>query len=486
MRPFTYELKRTLTSKFVILLIVAIIGFSSLLAYETSVNYNASPLTSRAPSVSYGYYISGDNATIVAYAHDPYGQPYGNLKLNYLDQGVYYAVETGSNGFANVSLPYAASGTTSVVLNYTYEMFGTSISSQKYTIPVSPFVPYTGYSIYSGLFNNKNNSNLGFLVMYVGPNGTLSGQVTTYVGTYSAGETSSTLASNATYKVTMSDFIVKTVFPDTPANLLNQSFALAIENQSGVFVHPIPDSAYFLGRLSVYVPLTQTLLQNMVLSGIGTTLGLLIPILGIFTSYLTYGKDRTMGVLESTLKRPVTRQGIITSRFTANAASIGISVILSMISGDLIIMYFFGMTLSLYFSLFFIWTYIIEGLSFLALMYMFAHIVKTQSRLLGIAIALFIIMDIFWLIIPAAILGGLGISRASTTYILGNVAFGYASPAGYGSLVQFFFTNHVGFLSTVSVNPAAYGVTEVYLIVAGLLWVIVPYAITYYLARNFD
>lgn len=486
MRPFTYELRRTLTSKFVILLIVAIIGFSSLLAYETSVNYNASPLTSRAPSVSYGYFISGENATIVAYAHDPYGQPYGNLKLYYLDQGQYYVVETAANGFGNISVPYAVAGTTSVTLNYTYEMFGTSVSSQKLTISISPFVPYTGYSIYPGLYNNKNNSNLGFLVMYVGPDGSPSEQVTTYVGTYSAGESSSTLASNATYKVTMSNFVIKAVFPDTPSNLLNQSFGLAIENQSGVFVHPVPYSAYFLGRMSVYIPITQTLLQNMVLSGIGTTLGLLIPILGIFTSYLTYGKDRTMGVLESTLKRPVTRQGIITSRFTANAVSIGISVILSMIAGDLIILYFFGKTLSLYFSLFFIWTYIIEGLAFLALMYMFAHIVRSQSRLLGIAIALFIIMDIFWLIIPAAILGGLGISRASTTYILGNVAFGYASPAGYGSQVQFFFTNHVGFLSTVNVNPAAYGVTEVYLILSGLLWVIVPYVITYYLARNFD
>ena len=234
------------------------------------------------------------------------------------------------------------------------------------------------------------------------------------------------------------------------------------------------------------MPITEDLLQNMVLSGMGTTLGLLIPILGIFTSYLTYGKDRTTGVLESVIKRPVSRQGIIISRFTANAISIGISVILSMISGDIIIQYFFGQTLSLYFSLFFIWTYIIEGLAFLGLMYLFAHIVKTQSQLLGVAIAMFIIMDIFWLIIPAAILGGLGISRASSTYILGNVAFGYASPAGYGSLVQFYFTNHIGFLSTVNVNPSAYGVTEIYLLISGLLWVAVPMIINYYLAKKYD
>lgn len=486
MRPFTYELRRTLTSKFVILLMVAIIGFSSLLAYETSVNYNSTPLITRAPSVSYGYYLSDGNATVVSYAYNSYGEPYGNLKLDYLDQGVTYSVQSGGTGFANVSLPYVLNGTTSVVLNYTYTMFGTAISSQKYTITISPLLPYTGYSITPGLVNQKNNSNLGFLVMYVGPNGSLSPQVDTYVGAYTAGESSSDLVSNATYSTSASGFAVKSVFPQIPPGLLNKTFALAMKNQLGIFVHPSVNSALYIGKLSVYVPITQDLLQNIVLTGIGTTLGLLIPILGIFTSYLTYGKDRTTGVLESVLKRPVSRQGIITSRFTANAVSIGISVIVSVILGDLIIMYFFGTGLNLYFSLFFIWTYVIEGLSFLALMYLFAHIVKSQSQLLGVAIAMFIIMDIFWLIIPAAILGGLGISQASSPYIMGNVAFGYASPAGYGSLVQFYFTDHIGFLSAVNVNPAAYGVTEVFLILAGLLWVIVPYSITYYLAKAYD
>ena len=486
MRPFSYELRRTLTSKFVILLMVAIVGFSSLLAYETSVNYNSAPFTSRAPAVSYGYYLNGGNATIVTYAYDPYGHPYGDLKLSFLDQGTTYAAVSGVNGFANVTVPYASSGTTSVVLNYTYTLFGTSLSSPKFTITISPFLPYTGYSITNGLVDAKNNSNLGFLVMYVGPNGSQSSSVNTYVGVYSAGETSSDIVANATYNETEAGFTVASVFPEIPNSLLNRSFALAITNQTGAFVHPTLNSAYFLGRLSVYVPITENLLQNMVLSGMGTTLGLLIPILGIFTSYLTYGRDRTTGVLESVIKRPVSRQGVIISRFTANAISIGLSVVLSMISGDIIIQHFFGQTLSLYFSLFFIWTYIIEGLAFLGLMYLFAHIVRTQSQLLGVAIAIFIIMDIFWLIIPAAILGGLGISRASTTYILGNVAFGYASPAGYGSLVQFYFTNHIGFLSTVNVNPSVYGVTEIYLLISGLLWVAVPMVINYYLARNYD
>lgn len=486
MRPFTYEVKRTLTSKFVILLIVAIIGLSTLLSYEASVNYNSTPITSRTPALNYGYYIDGNNVTIVTYAFDPYGQPYSGLNINFNDQGVAHPSVSNSKGFANETFSYNATETASISLNYNYTIFGTSFTSPKITVGITPLIPYSGYSITPGILNSANSSNIGFQIMYVGPNGTTSPQLTAYVGTYAVGETSATLIANSTYHESVSGFVVKDIFPTTPSDLLNKTFALVFEGPGGIYLHPSGNLAYYVGKLSYYVPMTQSLLQNLVLSGIGTTLGLLVPILGIFTAYLTYGKDRTTGVLESVMKRPVSRQGIVTSRFLANSFSIAVAVVISTIIGDLMIHYFFGMFLTGYFLVFFFWTYAVEGLSFLALMYMFSHLVRTQSALLGVAISLFIMMDIFWLIIPAAILGGLGISRVSSTYIIGNVAFGYASPAGYGTLVQFFFTKHIGFLSTVAVNPASYGVTELLLAIAGLLWMTVPFGTTYYLAKRYD
>lgn len=486
MKPFTYEVRRTLTSKFVVLLMVAIIGLSALLAYESAVNYNNTPITSRTPAVSSGYFFTGSNATIVAYAYDPFGSPYPDLKITYQDQGTSYGVSTGTSGYANVTVPVTSLSPISVTMNYSYTIFGTSFSSPKVTLSISPLIPYTGYSIAPGIISSRNNSDIGYQIFYVGPNGTSSPLVDTYVAPYSVGETGQQVVDNSTYSVSLSGFTVATVFPDIPSGLLNRTFGTVIQGSGGIFVHPSGPLPYYVGRLSIYTPMTQSTLQTLVLTGIGTTLGLLIPILGIFTAYLTYGKDRQTGVLESVIKRPVTRQGLITSRFLANSVSIGVAVLISMLVGDLVIRYFFNMDLTLYFSLFFIWTYIVEGLSFLALMYMFSHIVRSQGALLGVAIALFIVMDIFWLIIPAAVLGGFGVSRVSSTYIYGNVAFGYASPAGYGGLVQFLFTNHVGLLSTATVNPAAYGVTAPILIVAGILWIMVPFTLAYYLSRKYD
>ncbi len=74
MKPIVYEIRRTLTSKFVIIMIVAIVGLTSVLAYESASTYSPVSIPS-APQLDYGYYINGGNITMVGYAHDAYGNP---------------------------------------------------------------------------------------------------------------------------------------------------------------------------------------------------------------------------------------------------------------------------------------------------------------------------------------------------------------------------------------------------------------------------
>ncbi len=182
----------------------------------------------------------------------------------------------------------------------------------------------------------------------------------------------------------------------------------------------------------------------------------------------------------------MTRGGLITSRFLSNSVSIVIAVGLSMIFSDLIIHHYFGMYLSTTFSLYFVWTYVVEGISFLALVYMFSHIAKSQGAVLGAAIALFVVLDLFWSIIPIAILAALKISTSSTAYVSASVGFDYASPAGYSMLVQTMFTDKFGVISSSTIDPSAFGIIAPFLIIAGILWMAVPFVIAYYLAKNRD
>lgn len=466
-------------------MIVAIVGISSILAYETSATYNSSSFISRTPHVNYGYYQSNSNVTLVMYSYDPSGEPYTGLHLQVYDQNdASYSLISNSAGFANITLPYNASRQ-AYAYNYSYTFFGQSISVPKSSINVNPLVQFTGYTIVPRMVEKSNTTNFGFQLLYVGPNGSEAPQSSISVATYPQAATSQQVIDNATYSTEVSGFSVINIFPTIPAGLYNQTFGLAIVS-NGINVTPTGPNAFPLGRLSVYTPTTQDTIQNLVFNGVGPILGFLIPILGVFAAYLTYGKDKTTGVLESVLKRPATRSGIISSRFLANSVSIVVAVVMSMIITDLILHYYFSIYLSAYFSLFFIWTYTVEGLSFLAIIYMFTHMVKSQTALLGVSIAVFVVMALFWSIIPLTILAALNVSPASSTYIFASVGFNYASPSGYSSLVQFLFTKHIGLIGSLSANPAAYAVTEPLLMLAGLLWIATPFGIAYYLSRNYD
>lgn len=483
MRPISYEIRRTLTSKFVILMIVAIVGISSVLAYESAATFHSSPLTSRTPHVSYGYYQSSGNVTLVMYSYDPSGAPYSGLHLNiYAQNGTSSSLTTSSAGFANITLPYSPTQQ-AISYNYSYTIFGQSISSAKTSVLVNPLQQYSGYTITQGMIEKTNSSNIGFQLLYVGSNGSTAPHTSINVATFPQDNTNQEIIDNASYSTNVSGFTVMNIFPKVSSSLYNKTFALSVvgngQNITG-------STGFYLGRVSIYAPMTQSTLQSLVFNGVGPILGFLIPILGVFAAYLTYGKDRTTGVLESVLKRPSTRQGLITSRFLANSVSIVVSVIASMVIADLIIQHYFLMGLSTYFSLFFIWMYIVEGLAFLAIIYMFTHIVKSQGALLGVSIAVFVVMALFWSIIPLTVLAVLNVPTASSTYIFTSVAFNYASPSGYSTLVQFLFTKHIGLLSVISANPAAYAVTKPLLILAGILWIAVPFGIAYYLAKKYD
>ncbi len=486
MKPIVYEIRRTLTSRFVIIMIVAIVGLSALLAYESGSTFHSSSVPVRTPNLASGYYISGKNITVVNYVYDVYGHPFSNVNvtLTASDSSTYSKI-SGSSGYVNFTIPISTAGN-SVSLSSSYKIFGARTHSSPIPLPINDSIKYTGFTLERGLLEQSNTSNLGFLILYVGANGTGAPVSDLYISPYNdTSQVPSSIVSSAVVSKNITGVRELSVFPALPATGLNKTY------EAMVMVPGSPSGArpYLLeplGRLSDYSPISQSELQSLVFSGIAPIIGILIPILAVFAGYLTYGKDRMTGVLESVLKRPVTRTGLIESRFVSNAASIIIAVVLSVAIGDLIIHHYFSMYLSTGFTLFLMWTYIVEGIAFLALVYMISHITRSLGGLLGAAIGIFVVLDIFWEIIPAAIIAALGISTSSSAYVYSNIAMDYVSPSGYESLVELLFTKHIGFISSVSINPAAYGVTSTILVLAGIVWMAVPFVIAFYLARNRD
>jgi ABC-2 type transport system permease protein len=308
----------------------------------------------------------------------------------------------------------------------------------------------------------------------------------------------SLIEQNAISSSNVSGFHYVTVFPVYKGSDYKDNLTLSIISSRGIY---IPQEGIYSASSSQmvikgnvkllsssYSPITQTDVQDLIFSGISAIVGFFIAILSVFEGYLTYGKDRTSGVLESVLKRPVSRGALIASRFTANAVSIAIAVALSMLSADLLIHYYLGLYLSMTFDMYFIWSFFVEGAAFLALVYFFSHLVKSQGSLLGSAIGLFVVFGLFWSVVADVFIFAFHISSTSTAYVTTQIAFDYASPAGFSSLFQILFEKTLGstFGSGLSINPALFGVIPAFIVLAGILWIAVPFIGAFTLATKRD
>ena len=113
MKPIIYEIRRSLTSKFIIIMIVAIVGLSALLAYESGSTFSPVSIPAK-PSLTYGYYINGNSLTMVGYDHNAYGSPFPHVTDSFTYNGSVYNATSGLSGFANVTIPIDPSATLSM------------------------------------------------------------------------------------------------------------------------------------------------------------------------------------------------------------------------------------------------------------------------------------------------------------------------------------------------------------------------------------
>lgn len=250
--------------------------------------------------------------------------------------------------------------------------------------------------------------------------------------------------------------------------------------------------AYLLASQPASVPVSQrSITDEGVFNLIDALFGFLIPILAIFMGYFTYGKDRTSGVLESVVTRPVTKSELLITRFIASIIAILIAVIVSIFVIDAGQLSYFRTGIPANFILALILIYFVEGAAFIGLVYMFAHLVKSQSALLGLSVALFIVFALLWNTVATLVLVEVFHANIlSLSALQGQINFNFASPSGYGRNVAIYMT-HIATLTSavgnsVKINPSSYGITEASLGGIGLVWLAVPIIIAYLLSKKWD
>lgn len=516
--PLLYDIKRTLTSKSVLILMAVMIafGFAIIPSFTTTGIGTGSNF---ANTQVFTYYDSSGGYHFLGFAWNQFGQPVSGITFQAnlsLSSPFFYggppqatttstspvyqtqSVSTNSNGEAvfSVNAPLNSSYYVSILVgqpngfgsccavSQPYQTFkpynGTSTTGTPTpeSIPAGQVVGVFGYGGISTVTDVSNSSQMDVQAIWVGPNGTLPTNYAVYYefqnisNSYPQqclGGTACTVSisvpipvptntfneSNMHLLGTMSAYNEVFPPPKLEANLTaNAAVILALFYPNGTMATQ-PD---YVNTQQLYPPppppITPGQGTAFVLSFFQVLFGIFIPLLAIVGSFNSYGKDRVSGVLESVLAQPVSRRGLSISRFLSSFAATAIAVSISIAVVDSIAFYFSKSFVSSTIILSSAGAFFVELAAFIGIMMLLSHIVKSSGALIGIGIGLFIVIDFFWGIITGILANISNTPYGSTGYYQLLIFAQFVNPAQFVSLVDTYLTHQASFVGLSFFNLA--------------------------------
>ena len=497
MSGFFYDIKRTLSGKFTIIVVVLLVLVTMATAYGAGISSDTA-----APAhtdIVLPYVNDTDGIIHVSdYIINGYGQPVSDLSitssiLNLTSIDVIANRTVASeNGYANFTFndknvtnfiykyqPYYKNGapvqdTSKSLISYER---GTIIQFQTTCFATSPIYNVcfndSSVPVYEVLLKDKSNpsqintmvyvpyinSSINNQPLYISDNITSSPaygiNVRNVMPNYTKDEPNSGAFIYSTHLTTEDQDKYVNVY------ITNKTGALLIPNMSYMYTYIKPGVA----------------LQN----GLALYFGiLLIPILGIFSSYFYYSKDKASGVLESIIARPITKGKLMISRFIGNSVSFLIGLLISFGVADIILEHYTGIYISAGTFTAMLVGYLVEAIAFASIMYLITQFEKTQGEILGTGIALFFILGFMWTIVSGAILFLFHIT-SEMALLKDLLIIDSISPSYFPDIIADY---HLGVYSTVSASSVGINIYSVVLI--GLAWVLIPSLLALYFARKRD
>lgn len=493
---FIYELRRTLLSAPLILIMVLIVGLS----FGVLATLAQSTQTSYVVLNSAEYYYTTDQGHVVLYSYDNYNRPVSGVFYNltfYPLSGnlsmvpIAYAQGTsGSNGLVDLSVSIADQGGYSVLIDYSDVSSAGSVSAR---MPATPFgvVKPLYWSFAGAVASGTGFSATTVLqVFYLGPYGTAPSDYQVYwAGPITVSETppAPLPEQSMTYLGSLNSYhqtyplVVPGAVSTSGTESSPQRLQIEIFTSSGQLVAQDANQS-----ASAFAPAQTSLHATTVaFSFVSGIIAFFVPIMAILAAYSTYGKDRVSGVLDGALCRPVSRIGLALSRYLAVIVALGIAVLLGVCVMDGLIVWAVGSWLpqDVVFALF--GSLVIEIGAFVGLTFLLAYVVRSSGTLIGGAVGVWALFGVAWntVIVNLAVTTGNPVS--SPQYVSFVVGAEFLNPADFVGLVQSLVTGVVvgGLGGSL---PQAYGITYPDLVAAGLAWLLVPLALFLYLVQTRD
>jgi ABC-2 type transport system permease protein len=469
MRPVLYDFIRALKSRGVLASMSFMIIFSlAIIPFVLSAGGGG-----LRPGVGFQYstYDAPDGYHVLFYAYNHFGQPLSgiqfNVTVNEASPSISKTASTNSSGFALLTIPYPGGDTNS--------SFQATITSQGPGVifggsfvlrptPAGMPEPPGGFGVVT---DAKNSSRTQVIVFAVGPYFSLPDyslyyQVSSGVGPIppSANESSMTFLANISSYV----YLVNVPVPANASPADSVVLSMFDKNGTVLSLFDTTVGSFTQQRGSI----NATSLAQSFLSGI---LGFFVPLMAVLGAYTVYGRDRVTGILESVLVRPVTRSGLLTSRYIAAVGGVGVAVFVTVLLIGLIIWIDTTQVLSTDFLLASTGALVVEVAAFVGLMFIISQFTKSTGALIGAGIGVFMVLDFLWNLLLFLALTAAGATFGSLTALHLQVDLSFLNPAQFLNLVQILQTNSI---SGIPVQPAAYGVTVPSVVLAGLIWILLP------------
>lgn len=490
MRDFIYDLKRTFTGKFTIVVIVFIILISVGIGYAFIAGGGSSSSgTSISVNDSYTYNNATGTFNVTFYAFDQYGTPAPTVPIYTEHNGTYWTNETASDGFLNIS--FAATGTNGFakgfeLLNYSLTPFNSTSHGLLHQLGMSA-APSTTPTVYLNIISKPGTTTSKELMIYYASSNT-SQQQSTYVYykvvNLTSGFTSNNFnPTNMTYYAALKTNGVGIKIVDINPSSRGVAQAVVVGAFNGTTASSLQMT------LTEYEPSTAVStigIAKLSFDIFAGVFGLLIPLFASLSAYFYFGKDRASGVLESVITRPVTKGRIIMSRYTANLGSLIIAFAVGTGLFEIFLKMGTGSYMTASYAGSLIWTYFVEIAAFTGIIYLVSQFLKSQGAILGVIIALFFVFAVLWsgLLEPLILNHVFHVIAGTNIYEQYSIILSALNPAGYPSLVTSYIAQVNAFGTTF--NPALFGITQASLAAIGLIWIIVPILIAFVIGRRRD
>lgn len=526
MKPIIYEIRRAVTNKSALVVLGLMILIPSLIAFSSASGTSSSFYT--VNDMSYGWGSNGSyHGTVLLYNN--YGEPVSGLAVNFTLGQNNTTVVTNNQGFANATFNGVTNKMIAITYSYQYASSGGPLvrSLPVYLNQTNPYFINDTFQAYgpNGSINTTYSaSRFSFQMMNVRNNPKLNGLVMTYneggmpstgqpVYLYYKKATNSTYGIFGTGSITYTNGKNQPVKPGNPGSYSESemtyyeslSYSPILDIVPGNLTSNTNSTTYWFelftsngtelafAEIQLINPYSQNTVGGLFFASELPLLTIFVPLMAVLSAYQTFGKDRANGSLSSVVTRPISRRALVTSRFVSNVVSVmaASSAALGIIS--LIYHYYLGVYVPTGALLLALWSIFVMTGAFVGLVYLASMFLKSSGQIIGVSVGLFFLLSLLWIfplpLIPL-IVASFVIKEpvGSLAYVSSLVKMDFFSPAALTSVTALLFGNNSGnlFFSGGNFTASQLGISVSTVIVVGLLWVLIPFALALLKFSKFD